>query len=113
MGRGKTEDFNEFLGYWGIEPAEHDVYLNRCSCGELRCKKRTGIHAEKIRELVRETYQRRVRKILPLEKLDESHELWARYLAYAASDAELALSLYQLMLRDGREERPYPWAIPM
>lgn len=109
MGRGKTEDFKEFLGYWDHEPAEHDVYLNRCSCGELRCRKKLPPHDTKTKELVRETYQKRVRRILPLEKLNESHPLWARYLAYAASDAELALCLYQLMLRDGRAERPYPW----
>ena len=109
MGRGKTEDFNEFLGYWDTEPAEHTVHINRCSCGELRCRKKTGIHWGKNKEAVTEAYQKKVRKILPLEKLNESHALWARYLAYAAADAELALSLYQLMLRDGRAERPYPW----
>lgn len=110
LGVGKTESFTDLLGFDAMEPRERTVTKRRCACGALGCRKRSGGHEYKTDEQVTEQYLAKVRAIIPLTELKPGHELWARYLAYAAQDAVLALWLYELMMRDNRE-RPYPWSL--
>lgn len=110
-GAGKTEDFDELLGYDDTELRQHEVTKQRCACGVLGCRKRLPPHDVKIPEKVICDYNAKVRRHVPLHTLHPGHSLWVRYLAYAAWDAVLALWLYELMLRDGQRERPYPWVI--
>jgi hypothetical protein len=109
VGFGKTEDFNEFLGYDALEEHTSEETRQLCACGEIGCRKRKAPHDEKSPVLAAVTRTKKVRRITPLVDITPAHPLWARYLAYAASDAELALILYQMMLIDGEKERPFPW----
>lgn len=110
-GEGKTESFDGLLGYDDVEVRQHEVTKKRCACGVLSCMKKKPPHDIKTPERVIADYNAKVRRHIPLTDLHPGHVLWARYLAYAAWDAVLALWLYELMLRDGRRERPYPWTI--
>jgi len=117
-GAGKTEDFDELLGYDDFELRQHEVTKQRCACGVLGCRKRItgkdGVpHDVKSPERVVVEYNAKVRRHISLDSLHPNHPLWARYLAYAAWDAVLALWLYELMLRDGNRERPYPWIVSL
>lgn len=110
-GSGKTEDFDELLGYDDTELRQHEVTKQRCACGVLGCRKRLPPHDVKVPEKVVCEYNAKVRRHISLHSLNPGHILWERYLNYAAWDAVLALWLYELMLRDGARERPYPWTI--
>lgn len=110
-GVGKTESFDGLLGYDAIDIREHLVWKKRCACGVLSCMKKKAPHDEKVPEEVMAEWKAKVRRHIPLTDLNPGHPLWARYLAYAAWDAVLALWIYQLMLREGQRGRPYPWAI--
>jgi hypothetical protein len=115
-GAGKTEDFDELLGYDDHEYRPTVVSRKRCECGVLGCRKKKAgadgqAHEIKTAEEVLVQMKHKVRCHIPLASLDPGHTLWPRYLNYAAWDAVLALWLYQLMMRDGRRERPYPWTI--
>jgi hypothetical protein len=115
-GAGKTESFDELLGYDDYEVRQHEVTKQRCACGVLGCRKRiTGkdgvSHDVKTPELVVAEYRAKVRRHISLFSFSPAHPLWQRYLNYAAWDAVLALWLYELMMRDGARERPYPWQI--
>ena len=110
-GVGKTEDFDDLLGYDGVEYRNVELTKKRCGCGELGCRKRSGIHLIKIEEQVWTTQAYKVRKIIPMTELYVGHRLWERYVAYAAWDAVLALWVFQIMLRDGLATRAYPWTI--
>lgn len=117
-GAGKTESFDELLGYDDTEYRPRAVWKKRCACGQLSCtKKKTGkdgvAHDTKTPEEVVVDQPFKVRRHTPLTDLSPAHPLWARYLAYAAWDAVLALWLYQLMLREGVRERIYPWAVKL
>lgn len=109
VGFGKTEDFDSFLGYDAQEEFTSEETRQLCACGIVGCRKRKAPHDEKSPILATVTRTRKVRRIIPLVDLKPGHPLWERYLAYAASDAELAFILYQMMLIDGEKERPYPW----
>lgn len=110
VGYGKTEDFEEFLGYDAQEEYTAEVEKKECACGALSCRKQKAPHDHKWPVLVTVTHSRRVRKITPLIELVPGHPLWARYIPYAAVDAELALILYQMMVEDGQKNmRPFPW----
>lgn len=116
-GAGKTESFDDLLGYDAVEVREHEVTKKRCECGVLGCtKKKMGAdfvcHTIKTPERVIAPYNVKVRRHLPLVELHPGHSLWARYLAYAAWDAVLALWILQLMERD-TQERPFPWLISL
>jgi DNA polymerase I-like protein with 3'-5' exonuclease and polymerase domains len=116
-GAGKTESFDGLLGYDAIEVREHEVTKKRCECGVLSCMKKKmdsdfQCHTIKTPERVVAPYNVKVRRFIPLADLHPAHPLWARYMAYAAWDAVLALQIYQLMLRD-KIERPYPWSLPI
>lgn len=116
-GAGKTESFDDLFGYDAVDVRTHEVTKKRCECGELGCTKkkagRDGVaHALKTPERVWAPYNVKVRRHEPLTGLTPSHPKWARYVAYAAWDAVLALQIYQLMLRD-KIERPYPWSIAL
>lgn len=113
LSQGKTEDFDDLLGYDDFELRTHEVTKQRCACGVLGCRKRLSPHDVKQPERVNVEYKAKVRRHLDLFGLNPKHPLWPRYLAYAAWDAVLALWLYQYMLREGRKERPYPWNIPL
>jgi hypothetical protein len=108
-GEGKTENFDELLGYDATEYREAEVTKRRCACGELGCMKRKAPHDVKTEEQVIVARAHKVRKHIPLPDLNPSHRLWERYLAYAGKDAVLALWIYELMVRDKRQ-RNYPWA---
>lgn len=115
-GVGKTESFDGLLGYDAVEIREHLVWKKRCVCGQLSCtKKKVGAdgqaHDEKVPEEVMAEWKAKVRRHIPFTDLNPDHPLWARYLAYAAWDAVLALWIYQLMIREGQKGRPYPWTI--
>lgn len=109
VGQGKTDDFDDLLGYDAQEPYTVEKTFKLCACGEVGCRKKKAPHDTKsdVQRVV--SLSRLVRRILPLEQLVPGHALWDRYIAYAASDAVLALILYQCMLLDGQKERPYPW----
>jgi hypothetical protein len=109
VGFGKTEDFDDFLGYDAEESYEVEEWAKLCGCGEVGCRKKKAPHDSKspVRRVVQRT--KKVRRILALESLVPGHNLWDRYIAYAACDAELALILYQCMVLDGQKTRPYPW----
>ena len=107
-GQGKTEDFRDLLGYEVTEEYPVESYKQACSCGVLGCRKKIG-HEKGRWESVWTTRKRKVKKLLSLTDLHPGHELWARYQAYAAWDAVLALWVWELMVRDNRE-RSYPWA---
>ena len=109
VGFGKTENFNEFLGYDAQEEYTSEEIRRLCACGTVGCRKRKAPHDEGSQVTSLVTRTRKVRRIIPLVDIRPGHPLWARYLAYAASDAELALILYQCMLIDGQKERAYPW----
>lgn len=108
-GAGKTESYDELLGYEAVEYREAEVVKKRCACGELGCMKKKTPHDSKTEELVWVARPHKVKKHIPLTDLSPAHRLWTRFLAYAARDAEVALWIYQIMLREGRKERPYPW----
>lgn len=114
LGFGKTEDFDTLLGYDDWEPYEEEVTKKRCECGKLGCRKKKGSHGRKMDELVVVTRQKKVRRIRPLPEVrpgGPAGHLFDRYLVYAAADAELAVALHQVMLRDARKERRYPWKL--
>jgi len=116
-GAGKTEGFDDLLGYDAIEVREHEVTKKRCECGALSCaKKKMGAdficHTIKTPERVVVPYNVKVRRHILLADLHPGHSLWERYLAYAAWDAVLALWINQIMDRE-KIERPYPWSVPM
>lgn len=107
---GKTEDFDDLLGYDDYVPYTVEVPKKFCAaCESFDCRKKRAPHDNKSERLTEVTRTKRTRKIRELSTIRPGHELFARYLAYAAADAELALILYQMMLQDGRKERPYPW----
>lgn len=110
--RGKTEDFNDLLGYDDWEPYEAEAEANFCpACAAFGCKKKKPPHDQKYKRIRQVIRNRKVRRIRPLGEIRPGHELFGRYLRYAAVDAELALILYQMMLIDGQKERWYPWTI--
>lgn len=108
-GVGKSESFDGLLGYDAVEQREIAAWKNRCECGTISCRKRSAGHVEKTPEEVMTLQNYKVRHIIPLTDLTPAHPLWARYLAYAAWDAVLALWIHQIMTREGRKTRPYPW----
>jgi hypothetical protein len=112
-GAGKTESFDELLGYDDHELVRVQAERKRCGCGVLGCRKRLDGHSVKTPEMVEVELKKRVRRHISLFSLSPAHPLWGQYLNYAAWDAVLALWLYQLMMRDGERERPYPWAISL
>lgn len=110
--RGKTENFDDLLGYDEYVPYEMEMAAKFCiACDAFDCRKKKAPHDIKQERPRLVTRQKRVRKIRALSDIRPGHELFDRYLVYAAVDAELALILYQMMLIDGRKERPYPWGI--
>jgi hypothetical protein len=112
VGRGKTEDFDEFLGYWVDEPYEELVEKGRCTgCLELGCRKKKEPHGTKVPEWVIVTRTRKVRRHTLLSDIRPGHPLFERYLKYAAADAELALVIWQMMQIDGQKERPFPYDV--
>lgn len=108
-GVGKTESFSDLLGYTVEEYREVEVTKKRCACGELGCTKKKAPHDVKTPEQVWVARPHKVKKLIPLTDLSPTHRLWARFLDYAARDALLALWIWQIMMRDGRRARPYPW----
>lgn len=110
IGQGKTDDFDDLLGYDSHETYTMERTVKLCACGEVGCRKKKAPHDVKsdVQRVVE--LSRVVRRILALEQLVPGHRLWERYIAYAASDATLALILYQCMLLDGQKGRPYPWS---
>lgn len=107
---GKTEGFDELLGYDDYVPYTVDVPKRFClTCESFDCRKKKAPHDIKQERLATVTRKRLVRKILPLVEIRPGHPLFERYLTYASVDAELALILYQMMLVDGQRERFYPW----
>lgn len=113
LGVGKTEDFDDLLGFDAYEPATVWRNVKRCACGQFGCRKRLAPHDVKTEERMEVMIEKKVRRHIDLFELNPNHPLWVRYLNYAAFDAVLALWLYQYMLREGRKERPYPWVIPL
>lgn len=110
--RGKTEDFDEFLGYWVDEPYEELVEKGRCTgCLELGCRKKKEPHGTKVPEWVVVTRTRKVRRYEHLPDIRPGHPKFERYLRYAAADAELALVIWQCMMKDGEKERPFPYGL--
>jgi len=110
--RGKTEDFDDLLGYDDYEPFETTAEAKFClACNDFGCKKKKAPHDTKQLRIRTVTRNRKVRKIRPLREIRPGHELFKRYLIYAATDAELALILYQMMLIDGKAERWFPWGL--
>ena len=114
-GAGKTESYTDLFGYQAAETYEVEAFKQTCSCGVLGCRKRKAErdgteHLKGNYESVVTTRSRKVRRLIPLTDLHEGHPLWARYMAYAAWDAVLALWVYELMMRDNRE-RTYPWSL--
>ena len=113
-GAGKTESFDSLLGFDDKEPYQSEVLKRRCECGALSCTKKRAGHIEKWPERVEVTQLKKVRRHIPLTDLHPGHPLWARYLAYAAWDAVLALWIYQIFTRTAeRTERPYPWTLAL
>lgn len=112
-GAGKTESFDGLLGYDSNEEYQVEVERKLCTCGVVGCRKRKVPHSfeRTVTEVV--TRSRKVRRHLELTTLHTAHDLWPRYLNYAAWDAVLALWLYEIMLREGEKERPYPWTIKL
>lgn len=113
-GLGKTEDYKELFGYEATREYEYETTVNRCECGVLGCRKKVvgkdGLrHLFKSPEPVTRVGHRKVTDYVPLVDLSPAHSLWPRYIAYAARDAVLALVVYQIMLRAGAKERPWPW----
>lgn len=108
LGRGKTDDFDEMFGYDHFEPHESWQARQWClACDATGCRKKLG-HPKESRQ-VSVISERKSRRTLPLSAVRPGHPMWERYLVYAAADADLALNLYQCMVRDGRKERPMPW----
>lgn len=112
-GAGKTESFDGLLGYNATEEYPVEVERRVCHCGATGCRKRKGDHFPVGTVLETALRHRKVRRHLELTELHPGHELWARYLAYAAWDAVLALWIYEVMLREGEKERPFPWKISL
>lgn len=110
VGLSKTESFEDLFGFEAVREREVDTYKKRCACGELSCRKKLPPHDQKWPELVKSIVRSKYTDFLPLTDLSPSHPLWTRYLAYAARDSELALIMYQVMMRDMEKERPFPWA---
>lgn len=115
VGRGKTEDFSDFLMYDALEEVTELSERKFCgTCQLFSCRKQKSPHDHKV---TRETMVTRNKKVrlpvhLPDVRPDASRaDLFARYLTYAAVDAELALIMLQMMERDGRKARRYPWSI--
>lgn len=108
-GLNKTEDYKDLFAYDARKAFEVETTKKRCQCGELSCRKKTGDHVRKWPERVTSTVYRKVTEFTPLTDLHPAHPLWPRYIAYAARDAELALIVYQIMLREGEKSRPWPW----
>jgi hypothetical protein len=111
LGEGKSESFDELLGYDDSEPYEAEELRKRCECGALSCRKRTFGHLSRWPERVLVSRTRRVRRHALLADLHEGHPLWARYLAYAARDAVVAFNVYEVLRRLAEEQRPYPWSL--
>ncbi len=110
IGFGKTEEFDELFGYDESVPYEAVAEKNWClACADFGCKKKKAPHDAKERRETPVIRHKQVRRHTPLHTVRPGHPLWDRYRIYAAVDAELALILYQIMLRDGRAEREYPW----
>ena len=110
--RGKTEDFDDLLGYDDWEPYECDAEANYClACEDFGCRKKKPPHDNKVKRIRTVTRNKKVRRIRNLADIRPGHELFERYKIYAAVDAELALILYQMMLIDGQKERWYPWGL--
>ena len=110
LGKDKTEDFDALLGYDAQEAYTVVQTRQRCSCGEVGCRKKKPPHdGLRTPVEVEMTHHRKVRRIIPLADLKPGHALWDRYLAYAASDATLALELYAALQEDAKKGRPYPW----
>lgn|SRR5512139_290814 len=112
VGRGKTEDFDELFGYDDYEPFDTTAEANFCvACQDFGCRKKKAPHDNKQLRPRTVTRNRKVRRVRPLSEVRPGHHLFARYLDYAAVDAELASILYEMLLIDGQRERPYPWGL--
>jgi hypothetical protein len=109
VGFGKTEDFDEFLGYYVDEPYLDRVEKKFCLECMAPCRKKKPPHDQKFLEWTTVTRTRKVRKIEDISLIRPGHPKFGRYLAYAAADAELALILWQMMQIDGQKERVYPY----
>lgn len=112
-GAGKTESFDGLFGYDSTEEYSVDVERKVCVCGTIGCRKRKGDHWPTSTVTEQALRHRKVRRHLELTELHPGHELWARYLAYAAWDAVLALWIYEIMLRVGEEQRPFHWDVKL
>lgn len=112
VGFGKTEDFNQFLGFYVDEPYQEEVEKKWCTeCMDFGCKKKKAPHDVKIPRATVVTRTKKVRHYEHLPDIRPGHPKFERYLKYAAVDAELALILYQMMMIDGQAERWYPYGM--
>lgn len=109
VGFGKTEDFDEFLGYYVDEPYEQRVEKKFCLECMAPCRKKKPPHDQKFLEWTTVSRTKKVRRIEDISRIRPGHPKFGRYLAYAAADAELALILWQMMQVDGQAERVYPY----
>jgi hypothetical protein len=112
-GIGKTLDFSDIFIYDAEEEYEGEFIKKRClGCGVIGCRKRKEPHDRKEEVLVRETRTRTVKRVRPLSMVRRNGEyshLFEDYVEYAATDSDLSLIIYYLMMEDGKQERYYPW----
>lgn len=112
VGFGKTEDFDDFLRYDDYEEYTEMVERKVCiACDDPSCRKKKAPHDAREPRIVEAVRRRKVRRTYDLRGIRPGNPLFKRYLAYAASDAELAFIIYQMMLIDGKAERPYPYGL--
>lgn len=110
--RGKTESFDGLFGYDAYEPFTAEAPANFClACSDFGCKKKKAPHDNKVVQIRSVTRQKKVRRHVHLPDVRPGHELFERYLEYAAVDAVLAYILYSMMLIDAQKERDYPWGL--
>lgn len=112
VGFGKTENFDEFLGYWVDEPYTESVQKNFClECMDFGCRKKKPPHDQKSLQWTTVNRTKKVRRYEELKTLRPGHPKFERYVQYAAADAELALIIWQMMQIDGKAERHYPYNV--
>lgn len=103
LGYDVTVTFEDFM-----EPniVESKVVRSRCICGVEGCRKRKEPHGQEKAELVE--YLERGKKAVDLRTIVPGHQLWDRFVGYAAQDAVWALELNDFAMKSGKE-LPYTW----
>ena len=108
LGRKPVGDFDELFTEPDTVEKERTVKVKTCSCGEPKCRKRKGHEKTETETVEKYLFTYAKPRPVPLPKIVPGHVLWDTLVKYAGEDAECALELRQLLVKE-RKARTLPW----